>query len=341
MHKTMQPVPGAEGTSTQTSGVTRRRFLRQAGATALSWAACSHFDFAQPGTLPNPVGYSNISWPPAELNQAMEALSALGYQGMQLLGWVQETYAGGKTAELKERLQKLKLSAAALSCSKVKLIPDNPDDFKEQFRVYADFLHTLGGKVLQLVDDGKPQGKYTTGEIKSMGAKMNELGKMAKDSGMTVGYHPHFGRLGETREGLGRVLDATDPQYVGLIADVAHLKLGGADPAEVIRTYHQRLVMLHLKDVRRDVYELVRQNRDAAKGLKTHFCEIGHGVVDFPAITASLRNVRFQGWAIVELDSYVPPAGGPAESARINKNALRSLGFQIGSRGGAAPIRYM
>jgi hypothetical protein len=58
----------------------------------LSWASCTQVDFAQPGALPNPVGYSNISWPPAELNQAMETLSALGYQGMQLLGWVQEAY---------------------------------------------------------------------------------------------------------------------------------------------------------------------------------------------------------------------------------------------------------
>jgi len=147
---------------------------------------------------------------------------------------------------------------------------------------------------------------------------------------MTVGYHPHFNTFGETREGLGRVLDATDPRYVGLIVDVAHLKLGGSDPAEVIRTYHQRLVMVHLKDVRRDAYELVRQNRDDAGKLKVRFCEIGTGVVEFPAVVASLKAARFQGWAIVELDSYLPSAGGPAESAKVNTDALRSMGFRIG-----------
>jgi hypothetical protein len=36
------------------------------------------------------------------------------------------------------------------------------------------------------------------------------------------------------------------------------------------------------------------------------------------------------GSLIVELDSYESPAGGPAESARINKAALESLGFKIG-----------
>ncbi|MGA2984101.1 MAG: sugar phosphate isomerase/epimerase [Terriglobia bacterium] len=318
------------GTSAANSGMTRRGLLRQTAAAALSWAAFARLSSAMPAALPNPVGYSNISWPQEQLGQALQTVSTLGYQGVQVLGWVQETYAGEKTAELKNRLQKLKLSAAALSCSKVKLLPDNPETFTSQFREYADFLHSLGGNVLQLIDGGKPRGNYRTGEIKSLGAKMNELGKMAKDSGMTVGYHPHFGTLGETREGLESVLDATDPRYVGLIADVAHLKLGGSDPAEVIRTYHQRLVLLHLKDVRQDAYELARQNRDAAEKLKFRFCEIGHGVVDFPAVTASLRESQFQGWVIVELDRFEPSAGGPAESARINKDALRSLGFQIG-----------
>ena len=325
----MVPESREEGASTETSDMTRRRFLRQAGAAALSWAAFSRLDSALPGTLPNPVGYSNISWPPNELNQALETVSALGYQGVQLLGWVQEAYAGEKSSELKDRLQKLKLFPAALSCSKVKLRPDSPENFTAQFREYADFLHSLGGNVLQLIDGGKPRGNYSAGEINSMGAKMNELGKMAKDSGLTVGYHPHFGTVGETRERLGSVMDATDPQYVGLIADVAHLKLGGSDPAEVIRTYHQRLVLVHLKDVRRDAYKLARQNRDASEKLKFSFCEIGRGVVDFPAVTASLREGRFQGWVIVELDRFEPPPGGPAESARINKDALRSLGFSI------------
>jgi inosose dehydratase len=200
----------------------------------------------------------------------------------------------------------------------------------DQLRQDADFLRRLRGGVLQITDGGKYNGQYTADQIKSMGARMNELGKVAKDSGLTLGYHPHFRDLGETREGLGRVLDATDPRYVGLIADIAHLKLGGSDPAEVIRPYHERLVMMHIKDLRRDAYDLARQNRAAASSLKHYFCEVGKGVVDFPSVTASVQQSGFQGWLIVELDSYVQPAGGPAESARINKDALQKLGFKIG-----------
>ena len=314
-----------------TTSITRRAFFQAAGAATLLATARAHPHFALPGTLPNPVGYSNISWPAHELNQAMENVSALGYQGMQFLGWVQEAYAGNKAAELKDRLRSLRLSAAALSCSKVRLCPGSADTSTGQFREYADFLHALGGNILQVIDSGKPRGNYSAEEIKSMGARMNELGAMAKDAGMTLGYHPHFGTFGETREGLGRVMDCTDPRYVGLIADVAHLKLGGSDPAEVIRTYRQRLALLHLKDVRQDAYELAQQRPVAPQALTMRFCEIGRGVVDFPAVVSSLRESGFDGWAIVELDRFQPPPGGPAESARINKEALRSLGFRFPS----------
>jgi len=312
------------------SGMTRRGFLRQAGAAAASWAAFSRLDSAMPRTLPNPVGYSVISWPQNAFEQAFEAISALGYQGVQLLPWVQDAYADAKTAELKDRLQKLKLFPAALSCRGVSLRPDSSATFQAKLQEDADFLRSLGGSVLQITDGGKPHNNYTADQIKSLGAKMNQLGKMAKDSGLTLGYHPHFGTLGESREGLGRVLDATDPRYVGLIADVAHLKFGGSDPAEVIRTYRERLVLLHLKDVRREAYDLARRNRDEVVKLKAWFCEIGHGVVDYPAVTASLRESGFQGWGIVELDRFEPPPGGPTESARINKSALQALGFKIG-----------
>lgn len=309
---------------------TRRGFLRQTGGAVLSWAAASSLGVTASGTLPNPVGYSIISWPPKDLVPALEAISGLGYSGVQLLGRTEEAYGGDKTAEIKNRLQALRLIPAALSCSDVKLSPDKPGDFMARFREYAAFFHTVGGRVLQLIDGGKPQGSYSAAEIKSMGVKMNDMGKIAKDLGMTVGYHPHFKTFGETRDGLGRVMDATDPHYVGLIADVAHLKLGGSDPAEVIRTYHQRLLMVHLKDVRRDAYELARRDHDEAAKLKARFCEIGTGVVDFPAVTASLKKARFKGWAMVELDNYAPPVGGPTESAQTNKRALRSLGFAIG-----------
>ncbi len=98
---------------------------------------------------------------------------------------------------------------------------------------------------------------------------------------------------------MGRILEASDPRYVKLIADVAHLALGGSDPAEVIRTYGDRLLFAHFKDVRKDVAALARKDRSLVRQQKYWFCTIGTGVVNFPAILAAFRDVNFTGWVVV------------------------------------------
>ena len=110
------------------------------------------------------MGYSVISWPAADYMQAFTTASALGYQGVQMLPTLQEAYPGAKVSELKDLLQKLKLFPAVLSCRGVALRPDSSETFMDKLRVDADFLHTLGGSVLQITDGGKPQGDYSASD---------------------------------------------------------------------------------------------------------------------------------------------------------------------------------
>jgi len=311
-----------------TSRSERRRFLRQ-------WGALAGASFAEPilrvwaaQAAPNPVGYATISWPERKFEHALETIASLGFQGVQMLGWVSEAYSE-KASSLRDHLQTLKLEPVVLSCSEVNLDPRKPEDETAKLRAYARFLQTLGGLYLQVTDGGDPRGTYSAEDIRSLGARMSALGKVARDYGLTLAYHPHFGTLGETREGLGRVLDATDPRDVKLIVDVGHLTLGGCDPSEVARTYHERLVLTHFKDVRKDVTALARQNRDLVRKVKYHFCEIGEGVVNFPAILQAFREVDFRGWIVVELDGYERRPGGADESARINRDAALKLGLRI------------
>jgi inosose dehydratase len=275
------------------------------------------------------VGYHAIAWPRREFDQALAAIAELGFKGVQMLGWVREKYGGSELPRLKERLRALKLQPVALSCSKIDLDPDHPKDESHELRAYAAFLQALGGLYLQVTDGGKPDREYSAPVIQALGARMNALGKLAQDFGLTLGYHPHFNTVGETREGMARVLEATDPRSVKIIADVGHLALGGADPVEVIRTYHERLLFFHFKDVRRDTMELARKNRDLVRGTKYRFCEIATGALDFPAIIQAFRDTQFKGWVIVELDRNERRPGGPAESGGMNKAALQRLGLLV------------
>jgi inosose dehydratase len=279
--------------------------------------------------LPNPVGYATIAWPRQEFTHALETISRLGFRGVQMLGWVREAYPAAKAQELGQLLDSLKLKPVALSCSAARLAPEGQGNETVEVRSYAEFFSHLGGTFLQVTDGGNPSKEYSAEDIRALGARMNALGKMTQDFGLTLGYHPHFGTIGETRKGLGRVLEATDPRYVKLIADIAHLALGGSDPAEVIRTYGQRLCFLHLKDARKEIVAVARQDRNLVEGKGPPFCEIGRGMVNFATIVQATRAVRFSGWAIVELDGGNSTLGGPDASAVENRNALRKIGFNV------------
>ncbi len=307
----------------------RREFLRRAAGLAWAGLRAPQLYARAKAALPNPVGYATISWPREEFPHALETISHLGFEGVQILGWVQEAYAGPQGHPLKERLQALRLQPVALSCRGMHLDPARLRPSEDRLITYATWLKELGGLFLQVTDKGKPGQTYTPAEVKALGERMNELGKLAQDYGLSLGYHPHVGTMGETREGLGRVLEATDPRYVKLIADVAHLTLGGSDPAEVIRTYRNRLLFAHFKDVRKDVAALARKDLNLARRQKYYFCEIGTGVVNFPAILAAFRGVNFTGWVVVELDHYEIPEGGPDAAARANRKAGDGLGFQL------------
>jgi len=307
----------------------RRQFLRTLAGLGVMRGAMGALRVDASDVLPNPIGYATIAWPQREFAHALETISHLGFRGVQMLGWVRDACAGGKTQELKQQLASLKLEPVALSCSAARLAPGKPGNETIEVRGYAEFFSHLGGRFLQVTDGGDPTKEYSAGDIKFLGARMNAVGKMAQDFGLTLGYHPHFGTIGETRQGLGRMLEATDPRYVKLIADVAHLALGGSDPAEVIRAYGDRLCFLHLKDTRKDVAAVARQDRNRVDAMGPPFCEIGLGVVNYDAVVQALRAVKFTGWGIVELDTGNSTMGGPDAAAAVSRHALRKLGFNV------------
>jgi len=306
----------------------RREFLKRSGIAGLSSLVTSRLLHGAAGALPNPVGYATISWPDGQLEHALDTISRLGYQGVQVLGWIREKY-GNRLEYLRERLHSLNLKPVTLSCWDVNLKPEDPKDDVAQLQSYAAFFQKLGGAYLQVTDGGKPNGSYSSETLRQLGARMSVLGRIARDHGLELGYHPHAGTLGETREGIAQVLDATDPEQVKLIVDVGHLALSGIDPVEVLRSYGDRLLLAHFKDVSKEAAALARQGLARVRDRDYVFCEVGAGVVDFPAVVRTFREVSFKGWIVIELDGNKPGPGGPDASAKINRAAMKKLGFAI------------
>lgn len=153
-----------------------------------------------------------------------------------------------------------------------------------------------------------------------------------RETGLRSVFHHHCGGYVETPEEVGMLLSRTDPGLVGLLFDTGHMTLGagegGVEAArEAWERFAERTWYVHFKDCQPD---LARQGRQEGWDYFTAvrrgvFCELGQGSVDFAGVLADLRRRGYGGWVLVEQD-VLPGLGTPKESARRNREYLRSLG---------------
>ncbi|PYX79643.1 MAG: xylose isomerase [Acidobacteria bacterium] len=307
----------------------RREFIAGLTAVAGSWAIPpAAFSSLEPLYPPMDLSHFDtpISAAPAEITwggndrRAIEDIAALGFSGIQLRSNLLSEFPN--PTDVRNLLEQHHLTMVALSSGGVRI--EGSDDTSEIDRHVqnAKYTHSAGGLYLQ-VTDKKPKGSVNNG-YKKLGRLLTEIGKRSADLGVRLGYHNHMGSMGQSPEEVDRVLDAADPRYVKLELDIAHYLQGGGDPAKAIQQYHDRLLFLHIKDVEST------PNRDSADGNGFRFVELGRGRVDLPAVFKALQDVRYRGWAVVELDSVPDPSRSPTESARISKNYLcERLGISI------------
>jgi inosose dehydratase len=157
-----------------------------------------------------------------------------------------------------------------------------------------------------------------------------ELAKRVRDeAGVRTVIHQHLGTLIETGDEVRRLLDMTDPALLGVCLDTGHWTFGTrGDPAAAVRELGDRVWHVHFKDC--DPAVMAASRAQAWDGLTSTghgvFCELGRGCVDFPAVLAALRETGYDGWIVVEQD-ILPGMGDPRESARRNREYLRSIGI--------------
>jgi len=149
-----------------------------------------------------------------------------------------------------------------------------------------------------------------------------------EETGLRTAFHPHCAGYVKTPEEAGILMELTHPRFLGFCLDTAHYAYGGSDPLQLIRRYGERIRHVHLKGYDVDVvtrgrvegwgyFEAIRQ------GV---FCELAENSLDFAGILEALDAVSYSGWVVVEQD-VMPGTGNPLESARKNREYLRTLGL--------------
>lgn len=148
------------------------------------------------------------------------------------------------------------------------------------------------------------------------------------ETGIATVFHAHCGGYVETAGEIGELMARTEPALLGLCFDTGHVMYGGADPVTLLERHADRVRHVHFKDCDTRVAAAARAEGigylDAVR--RRLFSELGTGGVDFAAMTAALARHGYDGWIVVEQDVF-PGQGTPRESARRNREVLRTLGL--------------
>ncbi|MEG1890077.1 MAG: myo-inosose-2 dehydratase [Clostridia bacterium] len=198
----------------------------------------------------------------------------------------------------------------------------------ENFIKHRDRLHALGAKVIGASEQGNSiQGKslnifgaekpvYTDAQWALIAKGYNELGRLAKEKGMTLTCHHHMGTGVQTVAEIDQFMALTDPSLVFLLFDSGHLTFAGVDPVPVLRKYINRIKHVHLKDVRQSVRaQAEKEGWSFLQAVRAGvFTVPGDGDVDFAPIFRILEESNYEGWVVVEAEQD-PAKANPFEYA--------------------------
>jgi inosose dehydratase len=175
----------------------------------------------------------------------------------------------------------------------------------------------------------RPEDGMSDAQWKVFSEGANYVARRVMDeAGIRTVFHQHIGTLIETVDEARRLLDTTDPSVLGLCLDTGHWTFGaGGDPVSAARELRDRIWHVHFKDCEPSVMAASRELGWDGPESVGHgvFCELGRGCVDFPGVLAALDDAAYDGWIVVEQD-VLPGMGNPRESARRNRQYLRSIG---------------
>jgi inosose dehydratase len=237
------------------------------------------------------------------IERAVSDIAAAGYAGIEMFDGNLFDYAD-RPEELQGLLSDAGLELASAYTGGNFIYSEILDE--ELVRVSrAAKLAQLFGAGSLVVGGGARRSSGTRPEdYQALGSALDQVCDIAEAHGLVACYHPHLTTIVESPDELDRLMPLT---RMAFCPDTGHLAAGGGDPAALIRSYGDRLQHVHLKDVRLEPLE---------------FVPLGQGSIDFSDVLAAVHETGYDGWLMVELDSY---PGDPAEAAQISKAYLDRL----------------
>lgn len=124
------------------------------------------------------------------------------------------------------------------------------DQLKNDPQAAIDLAKAFGAKYVVCFWIPHNGNEFTLEHMKDAVNVFNTAGKLMKENGLSLCYHPHGYEFrpyqGETL--FDYLVRETDPRYFNFEMDVFWIKHPGQDPVALLKKYPKRFLLMHLKD---------------------------------------------------------------------------------------------
>ncbi len=262
-----------------------------------------------------PINWTNDDAPQlgGELTyqQCLSEMTLAGFQGSEIGNkYPRDVKVLKKALELRN----LEICNQWFSC----FFTTRPEAFTiEQFIKTRDFLHAMGTKIIGVCEVGRSvQGDLSAplyentptlseADFEKIARGCEKLGELAAEKGMTVAYHHHMGTGIQTLDQYSKLMNMTDPKLVKALLDTGHWTYAGENAVECFKKFIDRTAHIHLKDLRKSVWDNVGPKRYSYVGsvIEGVFTVPGDGdMVDWDGVFDVIKNSSFEGWIVVEAE---------------------------------------
>lgn len=225
----------------------------------------------------------------------LKRVAEIGYDGVEFAG-----YFGTSAGQLKKALDEYGLKAAGSHIG----MPDLTERLEEMIE------YSLAIDSPYIICPGIPEDLRDHADGYKRAAEMfDRIGERCKEQGLRFGYHNHgieFQRY-DGLTGMELLASHTRPEHMFFELDTYWAEYAGFRAVEWMESFQDRCRILHIKDM--------KSKQDQRN------TEIGSGILDFRAITATGKQLGVE-WYTVEQEEYEIPQ---LESIQKSLSYLRQI----------------
>src|SRR5690606_21492465 len=167
----------------------------------------------------------------------LKVVEKFGIKQVELAG----TY-GKSNAEFKKMLDDHNLEVISVGAD-FDLLANDPQKA-------VDFAKAFGAKYVTCFWIPHQGDDFTLADIEKAITVFNTAGKLLKENGISLCYHPHGYEFRPYKDGtlFDHLITSMNPEYANFEMDVFWIKHPGQDPVALLKKYPNRFPLMHLKD---------------------------------------------------------------------------------------------